>query len=780
MTLSARLAVRRMLRSPITTIAVVVILALGIAATSALFTIVDEFYLEPLPFGHPWELATVAERMDPAHRLHADQLADEAARLDSSPLVAARCSAYLATTAESRNLADVGDVNHAEVSGAFFTVLQTAPLIGRVLGPSDVGTQPRPVVISQTLWSSRFGRDPTIVGGIQVLDGERVHIVGVMPLRFQFPRGADMWSITIPPPGLPVGYVRLSKGHTPSQLAAAFPRLDVHPIDNDARPSQAGALAVLLIGSILVLLIAWVQVAALQASHVMARRSEIATNYALGASRWRIATNFLIEAILISGLAVGLALPIVPALVSTLLHWLPAEMTVGHPAVVTGRTLVFVCAVAALGTVALSLMSYRLIDTLIGSAWLTSPSTPGATQARGALHELALIAQLSLTTVLSYLAVLALVSLGALQSVDLGIQPTGLLVISTPSTRALRTSASATTVGRAKGLPASEEGALGTPLRYEWLTESYAGLRAVRGVLDVAGGIVSPIEPGGFGGTAVVPARPQFVPITVRVNDVTRNFFSVLGVRLVSGRLFDPNRTDEVVVNETMARQLQASGSPVVGETIWVTAQHGTVVGVVADTLTRPDASALPEVFFRDRVGLSTRLFVRTDGTTASVGVLKQTVASIWGVVDVSATPMISYVDRADAPYRGRSTILTALDCLGLLLAAVGIVSALSYSVRLRLRDLAIRQALGAPQRAIIAMVLSWLVRPLMIGFGVGLFGAIMAARSVRAVFYGVSPIDWRVVFYATALVALLSVISAVQPAISAARVDPLSSLKEV
>lgn len=640
------------------------------------------------------------------------------------------------------------------MSGGYFDLLGTRPLLGRVLQPEDdlLGAAPV-VVLSHNAWQRYFGGDPGVTDRHVILHetGLAHAIVGVMPLGLDYPKGTDFWAPVMPnsrPLGNDPVYVELSvlgrlrPGASPidagAELTNYFGRpdaplwhRDVHGISHSLRSATLGDVrpAVLAFASAagLLLLIACINVANLLLVRGIDRVREIAVRSALGARRRRIAAQLITESAL---LAVGgglLGMGIAAAAVRGFLALAPPGTPRLNEVHVSGGVISGAAMITAVVTLLFALAPALITSRVVLRDGLSSGSRQSGAGRRFRLGTEALVVgQVALTLLILSVAGLLARSLIALERTDLALEPSGLLF----AELALPYSGFGDT-----------EGQLALLDRLLPRLESIPGIRAVSPVLATpfsgSGGIV-----------AQVPAEGQppdqaarNPPLTVEV--VTPNYFATLGIPILLGRAFsDQDRTDSpavAVISESAARYYWPEADPIGGRLTAPGARTISIVGVVPDTRYGDLRDPRPSLYFPLRQSFfpvaPMTLAIRTDGRSETV------VADIRRAIDeidpavglVSASPFEAF--RAVQLMQPRlNAMLLALFAIGALtLAAVGLFSVLATMVRQRTRELGIRIALGATA-ADVGMVI--LRKGMAAGATVGLAGALAANRLLAALLF--------------------------------------------
>jgi putative ABC transport system permease protein len=811
LTQDIRFAMRGFRRSPGFFAVAVAVLALGIGANTAIFSVVDAVVLRPLPYASPDQLVVVGlggARGRPGRGTASwPTFRDWRAQSRALELVAYHGGAA--------NLTGAGVPERLSLVAStanLFDLLGTPPVLGRGFAAGD--DQPgrnRVVVLSDGLWRRRFGADPRVLGRVLTLDGAPYTVIGVAGPHFRFPphRSAnDIW-VPVPQGDLDANQQvrrfsflqlvgRMAPGMTlagaQAELEAAQARvLAQHPEDRDAGglltandlqaelvgTSVRQALFTLLAAVGVVLLIACANVANLLLARGSERARELAVRAALGAGRARMVRQVLTESALLGiaggALGVGLALWALDALLALV----PATMPRPSAIAIDGRVLAFSAAAALVTSVLFGLvpaLSAARADVHGALKQAGRTGIPG----RGRLGGALLVGEIALSFLLLVGAGLALRSFARVTAVDPGFDPRGLLTasVSLPDARYGDRARIGTLfdqlLARARALPGVEGAALAMPLAY---TGDSIHLPFV--VLPGAGA-----APGPAGRQRGIPSR-----------FVSPEYFRLMGISLVAGRLLDP--TDEragapavAVVSESLARDL-FRGGPALGRRLDVTDGFPgvrTIVGVVSDARNRLEEPRTPQLYlpFNQPTGpipLSARmLLVRTRGAAGPAAIVKPLQAEL---AALDAALPLGDVETMEQRLAGSlqqrrlsATLLALFAGLALVLAAAGIYGVTSYAVSQRTRELGVRMALGAQRARVLRMVLGQGLRVGLLGVGLGLGAALASTRLIASQLYGISPTDPPTFVALGGLLLLVTVAAALLPARRATQVDPMVALR--
>jgi putative ABC transport system permease protein len=795
-----RFGLRTLARTPGTTLAALVALALGIGANTAIFSVVSGVLLEPLPYPEPDRLMSVMMKNPaagfPRFTVSPPDFEDFRRQNRTFEGMAASATGRFNLTGGERPESLQG----AAVSAGFFHILRMDPVLGQAFRPEDE----RPggakvVVLSDGLWRRRFGADRGIVGRGVLLDGEVYTVLGVAPPGMDYPAKRDLWvPLAVDPkesrgghylrvvgrlkPGVSVERARTDLAEIAARLERQYPDSNtgwgtlVTPLAELEVEDVRMALLILLVFVGFVLLIAVADVANLLLARVAARDREIALRSALGAGRGRLVRQMLTETLLLflAGGAVGLLLAAggVRALVALDRQALPRSQEV-H---LDGRVLLFTLAVS-LGAGLLCGLVPALVATgrRLGEA-LKEGGRAVAGGVRGRLvRDGLVISQIALTLMLLVGAGLLIQSFIRLRSVDPGFRAEGVLTAR-------------------MDLP---------PLKYPDEKRQVAfyralgeRLRALPGVEEAGFLYPLPLSGGGLVLAFNVAGRPAPPPNAVpnsNVRAASPGAMKALGISLKRGRLFD-ERDDlaapkVLVINETLAAQVWPHQDPI-GQRITFEDPEDpktpwyTIVGVVGDvhhdSLSKtPGAEAYWSQLQSPITGAL--LVLRGRGNPARfAGAVRAAVAEVDPDLPLDKVqPMTEVVEASLAQSRFKAVLLTLFAALALVLAMVGVYGVISYSVAQRTHEIGIRMALGAQAGQVLRLVVRQGMILVLIGLALGLVGAWYASRFLAGQIYGLSATD-PLTFAAVPLgLAAVALVANYLPARRATRVDPLDALRQ-
>ncbi|MFZ0523225.1 MAG: ABC transporter permease [Candidatus Acidiferrales bacterium] len=801
-----RYALRMLRKSPGFTAIAVLTLALGIGANTAIFSVVYAVLLRPLPYPNPDQLVLVFQA-NPQDQVPFDGMSYvnfEKLREHNSVF-----SELASNTRHELTLTGVGDpsvLSTVDVTPEIFSVLAVQPLLGRTFFPQDGKRGAPPVVIlSENLWRSRFRADPQLLGRSISLDKRLFTVVGIMPSSFRFPLIAIREDIWIPiaqdpmfgpwmsrfgghwllatgrlKPGVFLAQARAQMDAMSAALAKDDPanntgwqiRVDSlqQQVVGDSRP----ALLILLGAVGLVLLIACVNIANLLLSRASSRAREVAVRIALGAGRKRIVRQLLTESAvlgLLGGIAgILLAYWGVHALISLLPPDLPRADTIRVDGGVLAFALLLAVASSFIFGLAPSLFAAdSSLQTSLREA--SSRSGEGARQ-RGTRTVLA-IAEIALAMVLLVAAGLLLRSFTMLTAVNPGFDPAHVVKadVSLPqfqySTPQQWTAFSNEFLERLQAQPGLQDAAMAVPLP---LNEGSVNL-----AFDIVGN----------------PPLPPGTAITADFTSVSPDYFHVMSIPLLRGRLFnaqDSAGTPRVtVISEELARRYFRNQDPMGKQLNFGFPPDGDapreIVGIVGDVRDNSLSEApgpMMYVPFAQAPFWGAQVIVRSTLSPSSVAAsIRKTTHEIdkdLPVTDIETLPEALSVSVAQP--RFRTLLLGLFGVIALLLAAVGIFGVLSYSVARRTHEIGIRIALGATPGKILRLVLTESAKLIVVGLAVGIPAALALTRYLATLLFAVHPTDPLTFIGVAILLTSVALIACYVPARRAMQVDPIISLR--
>jgi putative ABC transport system permease protein len=791
-----RLAARSLARQKGWTAVVVLTLALGIGANSALFTIVNGVLLRPLPYPHPDHVLSlsVAQQGADIGVVPSDEY--RAWLAAATPLVA------IAIYNSSQLVDFQGDaptlISGSEVTASYFDVLGVRPAIGRVFtNAEDVKGGPPVIVLSDELWRTRFGGDRAVVGKTVTMGDQQKIVIGVMPPSFRGTRTARYWvpaAIALTdPPGVTRFYqvvARLREGATLGSARAELSTISARV--NASRAAVTGpaapppfvttpvvmtlhdrmfgavrpALVILLAAVAVLLLIACANVSNLFLARTARRQREFAIRGALGASRWRIVRYLLCESVLLAAAGGALGLVVPWLLVGPLVRLSPAAVAHVDRIHVDGTVLAVTAAVTLFTAFVFGLLpaiGAGRADVAVALSGASTRTTAGAAQqtVRGAL----VIAEFATALVLLTGAGLLGRSFVRATTVDPGFRAENLLSARFELPRARYPAA------RAR----------------QFFAAIVDRTRAIPGVRSVALGGVPPLEGASFG-----TRHTDLTGHSLEFDDllVGSGYFETLALPIKAGRSFDAadvtGARRNVILSASLARMAFPSANPI-GQTFGSGSDAATVIGIASDVHQRgleqaPKATAYFAFADSGRTELEqyATLIVRTNGNDAGVAAaIRANVRAMDGrLLPPDTRTVESKIADDAAPRRFSTLVLGAFAALAAALAAIGLYGVLAYLVTDRTREIGIRIALGADRDRVLRLVMTQGVWLTAIGVGLGLAGSAGAVRLLRSMLFGVGEYDPASFGVAAAVLAGAALLACYLPARRATRVDPMIALR--
>jgi putative ABC transport system permease protein len=804
-------ALRVLRKSPGFTAAAVVVLALGIGANTAIFSVVNAVLLRPLPYQDSSRLVQVWHVPPPKSFPGMTRFSVSAANYvdwEKQNHIFEQMAIY---SFASLNLTG-GDqpevLQGASVSPDFFSALRSQPLLGRTFVPDeDHPGHDHVVVLSHSLWKSRFAGNPNIVGQDIDFDGQHYTVLGVMKPDFRFPDWARFWTpmawtdeqravrgehhflvIARLKPGVALPQAQAEMDTISTRLAQQYPEDDkgwgavVVPLREEMVGDVRPALLILLGAVAFVLLIACANVANLTLAKTFARRKEIAIRAALGASRARVLQQSLAETVVLSlaGGALGLLLANAGTSIITnfLSSSLPRSAEIGLDAWVLAFTLVISLLT---GIVAGLAPAFRLTNTDLNETLKQGSGRGGSDSGGTRVRSLLVVSEVALSLVLLVGAGLMIRSLWMLRAVNPGFDPSNVVTMTV-------------VVPRTK---------FSFPLQQvQFFEAALTRIRALPGV-DSAGVIDDlPLNGDGSHQPIVIEGRPvtqmsEQPEVDVRL--ISPGYTHALHVPLRRGREFNAadtaDRQPVVLISETLAQRFWPNEDPI-GRHLTMTfssAKPSEIIGIVGDVkqdgldVSAPAATlyvplsqlSLPSIGSWNSFPMS--LVVRAISHPAS---LVSTVTNAIHEVDrqtpvVEVATMDQLMTNSVSQRRFNMLLFAAFAGLAVLLAAVGIYSVLAYAVRRRVREIGIRMALGAQISDVLRLVVVEGMTPTLIGMAIGVAGALALGRVLSTLIYGVQASDPLTFVGVSAILAVVALLASLIPAFRATRVEPIKALRE-
>lgn len=801
-----RHALRRLARAPGFTLVVILTLALGIGANTAIFSVVNTVLLRALPYRESERLVTVQHFYANLDNMKAPVSAPGFRDYSARTRIFSSASVE---TGWQPNLTGAGEperLRGTRATARLFSTLGASPVVGRAFAPDDDQPgRPKIVVLSHALWQRLFGGRPDAIGARMILDGEPHEVVGVMPAGFRdfFNRRAELWTpLVFRPeqlsdnqrtsefldftarlaPGVSLEAARADMSAFATQLrqdfTGAYPpgwTLTVTPLHEAATGGIRTALLVLLGAVGFVLLIACANVANLFLARAASRQKEVAVRAALGARRRDIVRQLLTESLSVSA-AGGVAGVLLAWLaVRTLVAWNPPSLPRVDELRLDGNVLLFTLVLTVVTGVlfglvpALQLLRTELQDTL-------REGGRGSSGRHGERsRRILVVAEFALALTLLTGAGLLMRSFARVQGITPGFAPEQLLTFNLALPR--NAYPNDTVVVAA----------------FERIFERVAAVPGVRGVgstttLPFGGGWST----GSFNIEGYQPPAGQPGPWgDVRV--VSPGFFAALEVPLKSGRTFTADDREGgarvVVIDEEFQRRYFPQGDALGKRLTFNRLSDSsitwfTIVGVVGHTMHEGlDAEARIQYYFplAQQPRSQAALAVRTRGDPMSMlATVRQAVHSIDRDLPLSdVATMESRIEQSVGERRFSTFLLTLFSLVALALASIGIYGVMAYAVAQRSRELGVRMALGAARPTVLRLVLGSGLRLALAGVGIGVVGAFALTRLLASQLFGVSATDPLTFGSVAALLLGVAATATLVPALRATRVDPVIALRD-
>jgi len=777
---------------------VVVTLALGIGANTAVFGVLNAVVLRPLPYDHPERLVRVYHSAGGDDNSYMTGLAAVAYREQSKTLDFAILYTYSVEGADLTDRPVPERVRVLPVSADYFRVLGVRPVVGQIFARADERPNQRLAVVSTRIWRKYLDGAADAAGRLLQVNGTPYQVVAVLPDGFDDPleSGVDMWVPLNTQPGGPNSFDnyylsaigRLKPGASVEQAKAELATIasgmqtnrpagtslwsaNVVPLQTDTIGS-AGPMLWILLGAVgLLLIIACVNVASLFLARGAARETELAVRAALGCSGWRLVRQLLVESVLLS-LTGGVAGLLLARIISgALLAAAPAAVTRVGSEALEQSVLAFSFGVAVLAGMAFgvapAIQATRPdLEGMLRESGRSSSGSRRQTRARNVL----VVCQVALALVLLIGAGLLLRTFDRLRAVDLGVRTSNVLTFSVH-------------------LPMGRYGDAQQRARFhrdfQARLEKLPGVRAAAAIsrLPVTGTYHS-------WGSRRADLPPEARGVQAQQRVVEGPYFKAVGIPLLRGRTFGPEDDAKaprrVVISQELARQLFPSDDPI-GKRLRVAGGEPEIIGVAGDVALGARAALRPYVyhshsqFAGDRNWALTQVVaLDTEPSPSVLAEAKRELAQIDPALVLYEPKMLDDVIGAGVAQERFALLLVAsFALLALVLAAVGIYGVLSYSVSRRSREMGIRMALGAPAASVRTLIVRDGGRLAALGIVLGCAGAYAATRVLRSMLFEVSATEPLVFVSAAAVLGLVAMAASWIPARAATKADPLQAVRD-
>jgi predicted permease len=816
-----RFASRQLRKSPGVSLIVILTLALGIGATTAVFSLIEGILLRPLPFRDPERLVIVGDHL--GNRPNTSVTAREIRTYSEATSAFSSLGGYTGLSYELSGGATPEQINAARFTAGVFPTLGVAPTLGRIFTKQEEDAHEPLAVISYALWLNRYHRDPNVLGSSLVLDRRAYTIIGVMPRNFQFPPEdgqldqAQLWvPMSLTPEELSEEYTgfwgyrmvgRLKDGVTlaqaaqdadrvaqqimrnfPAHMSALHIRGDVISLYENTVSDVRPLLRTLFLAVSIVLLIACVNVAGLLLVQAMRRRREYAVRLALGARPGVITRESVLGGLLLSVAGGLLGVAFAAIAIRTALHLLPDSMPRVDSIAIDVRVVVFAFGVALLTGAACSLApALAALRTNLTETLKEGSRTGTGASSHSWLRSGLVVAEIAIALVLLTVAGAFLRSFQKMRAVDPGFRPDHVLVAGYQ-------------------LPLQQ---------YSTVAEAEVFNRGVIDRLSDKPGIVA------VGITSALPAT-DFTTMSAYTVEGQRaenwklkfaafamvdgDYFRAMGIPLIEGRYLtvDDRAGSQLVVlvNQSMAKDCWP-GERAIGKRMHVGNPNkpypwATVVGVVADTKSgSPDEPSGEQWYlpaqqpatlygsdFSGKISGPAGGFITLRSALPPEQMTKTMRAAVAEVDPLlalqHAQPMTTVVSNVEAPRRFNTDLITAFAAGALLLAVTGIYAVVAFSVSLRTQEIAVRMALGSQRAGIARLVLSSSAKLALLGCGIGVLASVAVSRLVSSFLFEVSATDPVIYAAGVGIMMLLALVASAIPARRAAAADPMDALRAI
>jgi putative ABC transport system permease protein len=821
-----RIAVRHLLKSPGFTATAVLMLALGIGATTAIFSVVEGVLLRPLPFPHPEQLVQLADILkgaDVGGNGEAGVTAPDIQNYMRDTHSFESLGGYRSGGYELSGIGEPAQVNAARLSGGVFPALQVEPLMGRYFTQKEDDQKEQVAVVSYSLWQNRLHGSPSVLGTKILLDRKPYVVIGVMPRNFEFPlatghlnsselwipmsfdqeqelgaNGAAGWNFSMVgrlKPGITAAQAQSdaqlvaeeTMRHYPPFLASFHIDAVVRSLHEETVEQARQLVRTLFLAITVVLLIACSNLAGLLLVRAIRRRREIAVRLALGARGAVLLRQAILESLVlsVSGGVLGLALAGVALRVGV--SWLPETLPriseigldwkVVTFAIVLGVFTGLICGLAP---------AFAALRTSVNETLKEGGRTGSAGSGHARLRSALVVGEIAIALMLLVASGLLLRSFEKMRSVDLGFRPDHLLVAgySLPqkqyATQASVDGFNDDLVRRLQQLPG---------VRSAGLTSFLPASGGNSNTTFIVDGYVPPAGAGMNLATMIT---------------VQGDYLQAMGIPLLAGRFFTPADTPNAqlvaIVNHKLAEHYWPGVDPI-GKRLRIGTKEMqppwlTVVGEIADMKENsPDAPSKEEWYQpveqfekslgalgspTDINGSGGSIVLRTSMQPEQMeNLLRSTVRSIDPQLPLTQVQsMEQSVADTEAPRRFNTILISSFAAAAVLLAALGIYSVIAFSAALRVQEMAIRIALGSQRSGILGLVFTSAAKLAVAGCVLGLLGAAAASHLLQSLLFGVSPFDPLVLGLAAVFVLMLALVASLLPARRAASIDPMKALR--
>jgi len=794
-----RYGIRMLLKRPWFTLTVVLTLALGIGANTALFSIINVLLLRPLPLPQPQQIVQVWEVSRQSGNLKFPVALPNMVdwRTQSSSFEHIAAYSYTGLNLSSDEQPEF--IAILSVTTDYFKVMGVTPSMGRDLREEDgLPNAPRTAVLSHGFWQRRFAADPQIIGRTIRLNSENCTVIGVMPKGFDFPnsevaiwapmrgnlaaagRGAHAYeAIARLKPGVTLQQAQTDLNAIASRLEQEYPGTNkdvgvrLVSLQKELVEGEQPRL-LLLFGSLLtVLVITCANVAGLLSARASARQKESAIRSALGAGRRRLVRQMLTESMLMVSLGGGLGVLVAYLGLKALLAIYPTSPATWTEFSIDRAALIFTLVISVLVGLGFGLLPALQFSRTPLNETLKEGNRGTAGRGTERLRSVLVTVQIALALILLTVGGLLIRSMRQLQHVNPGFNAEQLLTMQFALPRAKyaedeqRARFFEEVLAQVKALPDVKTAAVASQLPF--LGEDSASS------FQIVGG----------------PPLPKGETLDCSRRTVSADYFQTLGLQLRRGRTFDNHDNAQVarvvIINEAMARKFWPNDDPLGRYLTFNSSTQYQIIGVVSNAKhsslkeeDEPTAYTSHQQVTSRTMDLAVRAKHSFDHEpTALINAIRQTVSKIdpeQAIHNIST--MEQQLSQSIAPQRFIALLLSLFATLALIQALIGIYGVMSYAVAQRRQELGIRMALGAQPGNILSLVLRRGMKLTLIGIALGLMGAVASTRLLRDMLFGVKPIDPLTFAVMTLLLVCISLVACFVPARRATKVDPMNVLR--
>jgi predicted permease len=819
-----RIAVRRLVKAPGFSLAAILMLTLGIGATTGIFSIVESVLLRPLPFPQPDKLVVLSDILQGAEiggNNEAGVTPHDIRNYTRDTHSFESLGGYRQTTYELSGVGDPAQVDATRMTGGVFPAVGVQPMMGRYFTQQEDDQKEQVVVLSYALWQKRFHADPNVLGSKVLLDRKPYVVIGVMPRNFEFPlvpgqlnhtelwvpmsfmpeelgpTGAASWSYQMVgrlKPGMTAQQAQQDAERVAQETMRNYPafmsslRISavVHSLHEETVQEARSLLRILFLAISVVMLIACANLAGLLLVRAIRQRREIAVRLALGAGKRALLRQAILESLVLSltGGIVGLILAVAGLWVGVglLPETLPRVGEIG----LDWKVVAFAFLLAVLTGIVCGLApAFAAMHTSVNET-LKQGGRSGPAGGHARLRSALVIGEIAIALVLLAASGLFLRSFEKMREVELGFRPDH-------------------TLTAAYSLPRNQYGKQAAV--DEFNHELLHRLEQLPGVQST--GLTSLMPESGYDSATTfvvdgyVPQKGAGMNLATPMQ-VEGNYFQAMGISLLEGRFFTEADTATsqmvAIVNHKFAQHYWPGESPIGKRMRFGTPEMATpwltVVGEVADVKeASPDAPDKQQFYQpvaqveasigslaspNDLNGNSGFIALRTSTPPEqTTNLLRDTVRSIDPQLPLSQVQTMEHaVSGSEAPRRFNTALISSFAAAALLLAALGIYSVIAFSAALRAQEMAVRIALGSQRSGILNLVFASAVKLALVGCAIGIVGTLAASRLLRSFLFGVSAFDPLTLSAAVLFVLALAMAASWLPAHRAASVDPMKALR--